>query len=108
MINGQICGTTRFDTLSLDLVLFRTLRGPIALFMIYMVLSYASPLIWKLHPHGDVTSKTYKPVFHGGHLSHNTSYSSATTLWVFCLLQQGYSYSTRSSMTELPLSVSQH
>jgi len=39
----------------------------------------------KLHPHGDVTSKTYKPAFHGGHLSCNTSYGGAATLWVFRL-----------------------
>ena len=32
----------------------------------YELLSYASPPIWKLHPHGEVTSKTYKPAFHGG------------------------------------------
>jgi len=62
----------------------------------------------KLHPHGDVTSKTYKSTFHGGYLSHNTSYGSAATLWVFCLPQQRYSYSTQSSMTVLLLSVSQH
>ena len=39
----------------------------------------------KLHPHGDVTSKKYKPAFHGGHLSRNTSYGGATILWVFRL-----------------------
>jgi len=61
-----------------------------------------------LHPHGKVISKTYKPAFHGGHLSRNTSYGGATTLQVFCLPQWGYFYSTQSSMTELPLSVSQH
>jgi len=43
------------------------------------VLSYASPLVRKLHPHSEVTSKTYKPAFHGGHLSHNMSYSGAAT-----------------------------
>jgi len=39
----------------------------------------------KLYPHGDVTSKTYKSTFHNSHLSHNTSYGSVATLWVFCL-----------------------
>ena len=34
----------------------------------------------KLHPCDDVTSKTYKPAFHGSHLSCNTFYGSATTL----------------------------
>jgi len=42
--------------------------------------SYASPPIWKLHPHGEVISKTYKPAFHSGHLSHNTSYGSAAII----------------------------
>ena len=32
------------------------------------ILSYASPLVWKLHPHGEVTSKTYKPTFLTTHL----------------------------------------
>ena len=31
----------------------------------------------KLHPRGDVTSKKYKPAFHGGHLSRNMSYGGA-------------------------------
>jgi len=62
----------------------------------------------KLHPCGNVTSKTYKPVFHGRHLSRNMSYGSAATLWVFRLPWREYSYSTQSSMTELLLSVSQH
>jgi len=62
----------------------------------------------KLHPHSDVTSKKYKSAFHGGHLSHNTSYGSVATLRIFCLPQWEYPYSTWSSMTELLLSVSQH
>ena len=62
----------------------------------------------KLHPRSDATSEPYKPAFHGGHLSRNTSYGSAATLWVFCLPRQRYFYSTQSSMTELLLSVSQH
>jgi len=44
------------------------------------MLSYASPLIWKLHHHGSVTSKTYKPVFYDSHLSHNTSYGGAAII----------------------------
>jgi len=39
----------------------------------------------KLHHCSDVTSKIYKPAFHGSHLSHNTSYGGAATLWVFHL-----------------------
>ena len=62
----------------------------------------------KLHPRGDANSEPYKPAFHGGHLSRNTSYGSAATLWVFRLPWRRYSYSTQSSMTELLLSVSQH
>ena len=50
------------------------------------LVSYASPLVWKLHLHSEVTSKTYKPAFYGGYLSRNTSYSGATTIQVFCLL----------------------
>ena len=69
-------------------------------------LSYASPSVWKLHPHSEVTPKTYKPTFHGSHLSRNTSYGSTATLWVFHLPWQGYSYLTQSSMMELLLSVS--
>ena len=42
------------------------------------------------------------------HLSHNTSYGGAATIWVFCLPWRRYSYSTWSSMTELFLSVSQY
>ena len=71
-------------------------------------LSYASPLVWKLHPRNGVTSKTYKPAFYGVHLSCNTSYGSAAIIWVFYLPWWRYSYLTRSSMTELLLSVSQH
>jgi len=50
--------------------------------------------------------KTYKPAFHSSHLSCNISYGSAATLWVFRLPQWGYSYSTQSSMIELPVSIS--
>jgi len=70
--------------------------------------SYASPLIRKLHLCGGVTSKTYKPAFYSSHLSHNMSYGGVATLWVFRFPQRGYSYSTQSSMMELLLSVSQH
>ena len=62
----------------------------------------------KLHPRGDATSEPYKPAFHSSHLSRNTSYGGAATLWVFRLPRQRYSYLTQSSMTELLLSVSQH
>ena len=62
----------------------------------------------KLHPRGDVTSKKYKPAFHGSYLSRNTSYGGAATLRIFHLPWRKYSYSTQSSMTELLLSVSQH
>ena len=62
----------------------------------------------KLHPHGDATSEPYKPAFHGGHLSRNTSYGGAATLRIFRLPWRRYSYLIRSSMTELLLSVSQH
>ena len=62
----------------------------------------------KLHSRNDATSEPYKPAFHGGHLSRNTSHGGAATLWVFRLPRQRYSYSTQSSMTELILSVSQH
>ena len=69
---------------------------------------YASPPIWKLHPHGDIISKLYKPAFYRGYLSCNISYGSTTILWVFNFLWWRYFYSTWSSMTELSLSVSQH
>ena len=49
------------------------------------IISYISPPIWKLHPHGDIISKLYKPTFHSGHLSHNMSYGGAATLQVFHL-----------------------
>ena len=62
----------------------------------------------KLHSRGDATSEPYKPAFHSGHLSHNTSHGGAATLRVFRLPRRRYSYSTQSSMTELILSVSQH
>jgi len=39
----------------------------------------------KLYPCGNATSEPYKPAFHSGHLSHNTSHGSAATLWVFHL-----------------------
>jgi len=47
--------------------------------------SYTSPPVRKQCPRGETTSEPYKPAFHGSHLSHNTSYGSAATLWVFCL-----------------------
>ena len=50
-----------------------------------VTLLYASPPVWKLHPHGEVISKTYKSAFYGGHLSCNMSYGGAANLWVFCL-----------------------
>ena len=50
-------------------------------------MSYASLPIWKLHPHSDIISKLYKPAFHNSYLSCNTSYGSATTIWVFYLPQ---------------------
>ena len=71
-------------------------------------MSYASPPVWKQRPRGETTSEPYKPAFHGGHLSRNTSHGSAATLQIFRLLWRRYSYSTQSSMTELLLSVSQH
>ena len=71
-------------------------------------MSYASLLVWKWYSYSDINSKLYKPIFHGSHLSHNTSYGSAATIWVFYLLWQRYSYSTQSSMMELLLSVSQY
>ena len=49
------------------------------------LVSYASPLIQKLHSHSEVTSKTYKPVFHSSYLSRNMSHGSAATIWVFYL-----------------------
>jgi len=48
-------------------------------------LSYASPLVWKLHPCGEVISKTYKPAFHGSHLFCNMFHGGAATIQVFCL-----------------------
>ena len=73
-----------------------------------LALSYTILLIWKLHLHSNITSQLYKPTFYGSHLSHNMSYGSATTIQVFHLPEQRYSYSTWSFMTELLLSVSQH
>ena len=92
---------------------FLTNKGLFKLQVMYFwlcnsLVSYASPLVQKLHPHSEVTSKTYKSAFHGGHLSCNTSHGGATTIWVFYLPWWRYFYSTRSSMTELLLSVSQH
>ena len=46
----------------------------------------------KLHPCGDATSEPYKPAFHGGHLSRNTSYGGAATLQIFRLPWRRYSY----------------
>ena len=62
----------------------------------------------KLHSRSDATSEPYKPAFHGGHLSRNTSHGGAATFWIFRLPWWKYSYSTQSSMMELLLSVSQH
>ena len=70
--------------------------------------SYASLPIWKLYSCSDIISKSYKSAFHSGYLSHNMSYSSTATLWIFHLPWQRYFYSTQSSMTELLLSVSQY
>jgi len=57
-------------------------------------LSYASPPVWKQRPCGETTSEPYKPAFHGGHLSRNTSHGGAATLRIFRLLWWRYSYST--------------
>jgi len=62
----------------------------------------------KLHSRGDATSEPYKPAFHSGHLSRNTSYGGAATLRILRLPWRRYSYLTQSSMTELLLSVSQY
>ena len=62
----------------------------------------------KLHPYGDIISRSYKPTFYDSYLSCNTFYGSAAILWVFHLPWWRYSYSTQSSMTVLLLSVSQH
>jgi len=48
----------------------------------------------EIHPRSEVTSKSYKPAFHGSYLSHNTSHGGAATLWIFRLLWRRYSYST--------------
>ena len=80
----------------------------LSVLVFWSVLSYASPPVWKQRSRSETTSEPYKPAFHGGHLSRNTSYGSAATIQVFCLPQWRYSYSTQSSMTELLLSVSQH
>ena len=69
---------------------FLTNKGLFELQIMYFrlcnsLVSYASPLIQKLHPHSEVTSKTYKPVFHSSYLSRNMSHGSAATIWVFYL-----------------------
>ena len=69
-------------------------------------LSYTSSPVQKQCPHGETTSKPYKPAFHSSHLSCNMSHGGAATLQIFCLPQQRYSYSTQSSITELLLLVS--
>ena len=74
--------------------------------VISVMLSYASPLVRKLHLCSGVTSKSYKPAFHGSYLSHNTSHGSTTTIQVFRLPWWRYSYLTQSFMMELLLSVS--
>ena len=48
-------------------------------------MSYTSPPVWKQCPYGETTSEPYKPTFHGSHLSRNTSYGGAATLWIFRL-----------------------
>ena len=58
------------------------------------LLSYASPLVWKLNFCSDIISQLYKPAFHSSHLSCNMPYSGAVTIWIFCLPQQRYSYLT--------------
>ena len=68
--------------------------------------SYTSPPVRKQRSRSETTSEPYKPTFHSGHLSRNTSHSGAATLRIFHLPWQRYSYSTQSSMTELLLSVS--
>ena len=88
---------------SSSIVIMRTLLNPGSALVLY-----ASSLIQKLYPCGRVTFKTYKPAFHSGHLSRNMSYNSTANLRVFYLPRRRYSYPTQSSMTELPLSVSQH
>ena len=70
--------------------------------------SYASSPVWKQCPRSGTTSESYKPTFHGGHLSCNMSYGGAATIRIFRPPQRRYSYSTQSSITELLLSVSQH
>ena len=64
---------------------------------------YASPPAQKIYPCSDTAfpkCPLYKPAFHGGHLSCNTSRSSNATIQVICLLWWEYSYSTQSSMIE--------
>ena len=60
----------------------------------------------EIHSHGEVTSKSYKPTFHSGHLSRNISYGGAAIIRVFHLPWRGYFSSTWSFMTELLLLVS--
>ena len=72
------------------------------------LMSYASPPVQKQCSRSGTTSESYKPTFHGGHLSRNMSYGGAATIQVFRPPRRRYSYSTQSSMTELLLSVSQH
>ena len=48
-------------------------------------MSYASPPVWKQCPHSETTSEPYKPAFHSGHLSRNTSHGGAATLRIFRL-----------------------
>ena len=81
-----------------------TLKPPLGVIGVLPLKPQASPILsichmqvhlsGKLHPRGDATSEPYKPAFHGGHLSRNTSYGGATTLRVFHLPWQRYSYST--------------
>ena len=46
-------------------------------------LSYASPLVQKLHSHSDIASQPYKPIFYSGHLSYNMPYDSNAIIWIF-------------------------
>ena len=62
--------------------------------LLIMTVSYTSPSVQKQRPRGETTSEPYKPAFHSGHLSHNTSHDGAATLQISCLSWRRYSYST--------------
>ena len=57
----------------------------LAVMMISQLCYIQVHLFRKLHLRGDATSEPYKPAFHGGHLSRNTSHGSAATFRVFRL-----------------------